>query len=420
MRLLLISVGTRGDIEPFIAIGEILAKNGHKIYYAFPAQLCYLVQDKTNCFPLTKDFIEMIESPEGRSVMTGEGGFLKRVSNFYKVYKKGMQINKTLVEEQKQLCGEIKPDRIIYHPKCSYPIVYGIQNNKKNIMASPVPYILHTHDEHPALGFGSSKWIWWNRLSYRIGNIGIVKALKMSTTSIEGYKKITSQQIINHLRAERFVYLVSPNLYNGPTNPPAWVKVLGFHEKASQNDWAPDEKLWAFLNSHRKVLMLTFGSMINTRPEYTTRVFLEIFSRLQIPAIVIFGFGGLVVPEDFKDNPFFYFTQQLPYHKVLPKIYAVIHHGGAGTTQSGLRYGCATLIIPHLIDQFMWNQMMFDLGVGPKGIAIKDISVEKLLPLVQGLWEHPTYKEKAKVLSIKMKNEDLKEDLYQFLTQSFT
>jgi sterol 3beta-glucosyltransferase len=159
--------------------------------------------------------------------------------------------------------------------------------------------------------------------------------------------------------------------------------------------------------------------MINARPAFTTKVFLEVFTRLKIPAIVVTGFGGLISLSDVKENPQFYFSEQVPFSQILSKVYGIIHHGGAGTTQSGLRYGCATLIIPHLIDQFMWNQMMFDLGVGPKGIAIKDISVEKLLPLVQGLWENPIYKEKAKVLSIKMKNEDLKEDLYQFLTQSF-
>ena len=61
-----------------------------------------------------------------------------------------------------------------------------------------------------------------------------------------------------------------------------------------------------------------------------------------------------------------------------PKIYAVIHHGGSGTTHQGLKYGCATMIIPHIIDQFVWNKIIYNIGAGPKGIKVDKITTKNL------------------------------------------
>jgi UDP:flavonoid glycosyltransferase YjiC (YdhE family) len=419
MRFLLISVGSRGDIEPFIAMGELLTKREHEVYFAFPDQLCYLVPDPSKCYPLSKDFIELIESAEGRSVMTGDGTFLRRITNFYRVYKKGMQVNKKLVVEQKQCIEDINPDRIVYHPKCSYPILYGMLNRKKNIMVSPVPFIVHPHKDHPNLGFGRSNLKWWNSFSYRLGNLGMAKALKMAIGSINNDKKISSKSIIHHVEEEPFIYLVSPTMYQGPSNMSDRIQVLGFQERALQNEWKPDEKLLSFFKKHPKVLLLTFGSMINTRAAATTLIFLEVFAKFKIPAIIVTGFGGLTEQKDYKENPLFYFTGQLPFSIVFPEVYAVIHHGGAGTTQSALKHGCASLIIPHLIDQFMWNEMIAAKGAGPKGVSIKKLSKENLEPLVKDLWEYPLYKKNAIALSAKMKQEHLEEALYHFLSRSF-
>jgi sterol 3beta-glucosyltransferase len=154
MHFLLIAIGTRGDIEPFIAMGELLESRGHQVVYSFPEQLCALLPHNAIRFPLSKSFIEMVDSPEGRTVMTGEGGLLKRLKSFFNLYKWGMQVNKILVKEQQQVIEEFCPDRIIYHPKSTYPLIYGMLKGKRNIIASPVPYVVHTHDEHAHLGFG--------------------------------------------------------------------------------------------------------------------------------------------------------------------------------------------------------------------------------------------------------------------------
>jgi len=107
-----------------------------------------------------------------------------------------------------------------------------------------------------------------------------------------------------------------------------------------------------------------------------------------------------------------YFVSQIPYEWIFPKMYAVIHHGGSGTTHLGIKYGCATMIIPHIVDQFVWDRMISDLGVGPKGIKISKINVENLEPKIMELLNNRCFKEKSEEIGNQMKKEDFKDELY--------
>ena len=97
------------------------------------------------------------------------------------------------------------------------------------------------------------------------------------------------------------------------------------------------------------------------------------------PAIINTADGGLIKPDKF-NSELIYFVSQIPYNWIFPKMYAVIHHGGAGTTHLAIKYGCAAMIIPHIVDQFVWDKMISDLGVGPKGIKINRINSKKPRP----------------------------------------
>ena len=80
MKILLLSIGTRGDMEPFLAIGELLAGKGHEIVCAFPEQFRSLAGDSGFRFlSLGTEFIEMLESPEGKSAMGGSAHRMEKV-----------------------------------------------------------------------------------------------------------------------------------------------------------------------------------------------------------------------------------------------------------------------------------------------------------------------------------------------------
>lgn len=94
-------------------------------------------------------------------------------------------------------------------------------------------------------------------------------------------------------------------------------------------------------------------------------------------------------------------------------MYAIVHHGGSGTTHMAMKYGCASLIVPHIIDQFMWNDLLSKKGAGPKGPSISKMSMATLENKIVDLWNNPSYKTKAEEIAQEMSKEDFREEVYR-------
>lgn len=411
MKIILISIGTRGDMEPFLAIGEILKGKGHQVIYAFPEQFRNLIEDSNQEFAsLGTKFIEMLESDVGKAAMGGGGsGFKKFLANI-KLARIGMAINKELVNRQYELIESENPDRIVYNGKVMYPIIWGLNNRGKNILICPLPY-MHYVKNNTHVAFNSNFGPFLNRLTYSLANFGLVTTVMITKRWLKIREKITRKQIKNALLADKAIYTISPSLFSRPDYWGENLKVLGFHERNKTINWQPDKALKDFLEKHRQILLITFGSMTNPEPEEKTKIMVDILERNKIPAIINTASGGLVKPERF-DPELIHFVSQIPYDWIFPGIYSVIHHGGSGTTHLALKYGCATMIIPHIIDQFVWNKIIYKIGAGPKGIKIGKITTKNLEPKILELVNNSSFKEKAEQVAGQMGKENFREELY--------
>ncbi|MFX0558205.1 glycosyltransferase [Maribacter sp. CXY002] len=111
------------------------------------------------------------------------------------------------------------------------------------------------------------------------------------------------------------------------------------------------------------------------------------------------------------------FVNRIPYDWVFPKLYAVIHHGGSGTTHTAIKYGCASMIIPHIIDQYVWNKIVFQKGLGPLGIDVSEISVKNLEPKIMDLYTNTWYKENAEKTGLEIRNESFRTQMYNLIVE---
>jgi sterol 3beta-glucosyltransferase len=415
LKILLISIGTRGDIEPFLAIGQLLQKKGHEIIFSFPEQHAELVPKYVKFFPLSAKFIELIESDEGKLMMGGKMGLIPKIKALFKLYKEGNAINKLLVKQQYEIIKKENPDRIIHNSKCNYPLVWSIENSRKSVMISPVPYFMYYVEGNAHIGFNGNYGKLINGLTYWLANFGLVKMIKDATNQIPTKISLSKSKIKKAMFSENLIFTISPTLFPKPKYWPKNVQVLGYHEQTETINWEPTTELISFLENNKKVLFLSFGSMVNPNPERTSRLLLEVLNKLQIPTVVNTASGGIIKLSEFANNELFHFVTSIPYKWIFKRTYGVIHHGGSGTTHMGLENGCATLIIPHIIDQFGWNSMIEDIGVGPKGPSIGKLSKKKIEPLLIDLVTKESYKSKAKKISDKMNSENLKEELYEFI-----
>ncbi len=416
MKIILISIGTRGDMEPFLAIGEILKEKGHRVICAFPEQFRNLARDSAMEFAsLGTQFIRMLDSDIGKAALGGSGsGFKKFLANV-KLAVKQKEINKELVKKQYDLIEGENPDIIIYNGKAIYPVIWGLDHPGKSILVSPVPYIHYVKD-HTHIAFNSNYGETLNKLTFSLVSFGMIVTVMITAKWLRLKRKISRKQIKDALWSTKTIYTISPSLFARPDSWNENIKVLGYQRRNKDEKRHSDQELNDFLKKHDRVLFITFGSMTNPDPMEKTGIIVKILERNKIPAIINTASGGLVKPQKF-DSEWVYFVSQISYDRILPKIYGVIHHGGSGTTHMALKYGCATMIIPHIIDQFVWDKMVCEMGVGPKGIKISRISVKNLEPKILDLLNNPSYKTNARRVAARMEKENFKEEIYKSIIE---
>ena len=420
MKIILISIGTQGDMEPFLAIGQMLQNRRHQVICVFPEQFRELAEESNlDFFSLGREYIDMLDSDLGKAVFGGSGSRLKKIIANIKLAGASTKINKELLIKQYELIESHKPDRIIYNGKAIYPIIWGLYNRGKAVLISPVPYVHYVRD-HTHLAFNSNFGLFFNKLTYSLANFGLITTVKISAKWLNLKNKITRKQIKDALLSNKAVYTISPTLFHRPDYWKKNIQVLGYHERNKSVNWQTDKGLNDFLERHKnnKILFITFGSMTNPKPEEKTEIILDILERNEIPAVINTAAGGLIKPDKYEfDSERIYFVSSIPYEWIFPKMYGVVHHGGSGTTHTALKYGCASMIIPHILDQFVWNKIIYEKELGPKGIRINKISLKKLEPKILELMNNTSFKKNAEKIAGQMKKEDFREELYNFIVE---
>jgi UDP:flavonoid glycosyltransferase YjiC (YdhE family) len=411
MKIILTAIGTQGDIEPFLAVGKILKEKGHQVICAFSEQFRELTESNELEFAsLGSKLFDLHNSDAGKIAMGGGKG-LKKTFAFIKLAKKQTGPNKEKETKLYELIKQERPDRVLYNSKTIYPIIWEYKNSGKTTFLSPFPY-LHYVKGHSLLVFGKNYGDFFNKLTFKLYDFGAATAALTTKKWLHIQDKIKRTELKKIVRNRKFIYTISPRLFPRPDYWESNIKVLGHHAVMKETDWKPKKELTEFIDKNEKILFITFGSMTNPEPERKTKIILEILERNKIATIINTASGGLVKPGNF-NSELIYFVSQIPYDWVFPKMYAVIHHGGSGTTHLALKYGCATLIIPHFIDQFIWDEIISELGLGPKGIKISRITNKNLEPKVLELLNNKSFKERSERIGNQLGKEDYKEELYK-------
>ncbi|MBT4408362.1 MAG: glycosyltransferase family 1 protein [Bacteroidetes bacterium] len=415
MKIILTSIGTQGDIEPFLAIGKILKEKGHHVICAFSEKFRELTESCDIEFAsLGRKNDDSLENDATRTVIGGSG--IKKLFAYIKLMRLAQSQKVPQEKELKlyELVKQEKPDRIVYHSKNVYPLIWEYKNRGKTIFVCPFAYF-HYIKGHTFF-FGKNYGELFNKLTFKLSDFGVVTATMAAKKWLQIKDITTRRELKNIIHSRKFIYTISPSVFPRPGYWESNIKVLGHQELKRKTDWKPEKKLTEFIEKHEKILFITFGSMPNPEPKQKTKIILEILERNKIPAIINTASGGLVKPDKF-NSELIYFVSQISYYWIFPKMYAVIQHGGAGTTHLAIKYACATMIIPHFMDQFVWDRITFDLGVGPKGVKISKITNKNLEPKVLELLNNKSFKEKSAKIANQMKKEDFKDEVYKTIIE---
>ena len=411
MRILLLSVGTRGDMEPFAGVGVMLKGRGHEVICAFPDQYAHVAEESGLHFvSLGSEILEASFTEDEKEAVSGKGR--ARYAAQKKTNENKMAAFVPFRARQRQVMDEVKPDLVVYHMLCVYALLYGMKTNTRTMRFMMQPCVLHEVRHMPHMLFSLKFPV---RLSYRIARRFMVDRLvQLTKETLDGI--FTKDEIEGRLMAEPAFYNMSPSLFPQPDYWPRGQKVAGFWDRNKIKDWTPPQELVDFIGRHEKILFITLGSIPSKDPEGLSRMLVDILQEENIPAIINESGGSLVRVFPCNQEQIL-FVDSVPYEWIFPRMYATLHHGGSGTTHSSLRGGCATMAIPHSADQPHIDRMIRDVGAGPRGIHIRKLTRSRLKARIIDLYTNPRYKEVAARIGRQMAGEDYADELYDYIME---
>lgn len=168
-------------------------------------------------------------------------------------------------------------------------------------------------------------------------------------------------------------------------------------------DWQPPAALEDFLETGPLPVYVGFGSMPSQRPEDAAAMVVEALQRNGLRGVLYGGWGGLR-PEDLPEQ--IYVTGPVPHNWLFPRMAAIVHHGGAGTTAAGLWAGVPNIVTPFFGDQPFWGRQVHALGVGPQPIPRSKLTVDNLSEALHTVTTDTQLRERAAALGQRIRAED--------------
>jgi sterol 3beta-glucosyltransferase len=246
---------------------------------------------------------------------------------------------------------------------------------------------------------------WW---SFRIANqlfISLIKpVVNECRREILGLKPLPAS-FYRQLDVSQLpiVYGFSSNLLPRPSDWGDWLHVSGHWFLDEQSEWRPPDDLVRFLEAGKPPVYVGFGSMIDKQIRRATPIVLKALQRTNRRGSLLGGWGDLGkgdLPETVLR------IDSVPHDWLFGKVSAVVHHGGAGTTATGLRYSRPTVIVPFFADQPFWGERVHRLGAGPRPIPFSRLSVENLTQAIDRSVSDLDMRRKAAELGEKLQHED--------------
>lgn len=362
MKIAILTLGTRGDVQPYAVLGKALRNKGHQVTLATAKNFEVLVRSYGIEFsPIEADFQQILNTEEGKKMMKGNPFAVKRNLNtwIYPLIKNSLLEFYALAKES---------DLVLYHVK-TLADSFADQFPNKMIRANVLPITEETKEfANPAFsGLPIPKFL--NRLTYKFSNLSLKllsKPISEFRTAVNLPKKLKIQKV-------KDIYGISAHFLPTPKDFPNDSRFTGFWFDESSTELNND--LLDFIKAGDEPILLTFGSMpFKSKIDLQTSI-IKATMEFNIRIIVVKGWG-LEQTEHLEKNPNIKVITSAPYDKLFPLTKAVIHHGGIGTTAECLRAGKPFFICPILYpigDQNFWGQLAYK-----KGIAVKPIPLHKL------------------------------------------
>ncbi|KAI2737066.1 CAZyme family GT1 [Penicillium roqueforti] len=430
LNLVIQVIGSRGDIQPFVALGKELKAHGHRVRLATHLAFRQFVLDTG------LEFFNIGGDPEElMAYMVKNPGLLP---GFKAIRSGDIQRRRREMKEIFNGCWKScfeKGDGTYLHQIKEDPFSKTVDYRQRPFVADAIianpPSLAHIHCAqrlgiplhiiftmpwsptqsfpHPLANVHrrNCKPTIANFVSYNIVDMmvweglgDILNTLRRNTLALQPLDTMTAPSILHRLHVPH-TYMWSPSLL---PKPPDWadnIDVCGFGFLLSETSYTPPTEIAAFLDAGPKPIYIGFGSIVVDNANKLTKTIFEAVKNSGQRALISKGWGNLGADE-VPDN--ILMIGNCPHDWLFGQVSCVIHHGGAGTTAAGLALGRPTIIVPFFGDQQFWGNIVARAGAGPAPIPHKILNVQNLSSAIAKALE-PSTLERAQTIALKMQEE---------------
>jgi sterol 3beta-glucosyltransferase len=402
MIISIVTGGSRGDVQPYIALGKGLREAGHQVKLIASQDFETLVTDADLAFCSTGFSVEsVIQGDDWRKIIEN-GNFL--------------QITARMQKEMRNYArnlAEILPD-LIYGTdwmitgvagfggafsvaeKVNIPVIqaYVFPLTPTREYASPLTPQLPLGSFLNPPSFRAMQQMLWQ----------ITRSTDAETRRILGMEKASFWGPFQKLHRQRvpIIYGYSRHVVPKPADWDAHHHVTGYWFLDEAAGWAPPPEFVEFLNNGEAPVYIGFGSMINKNPGQVIETVIEALAISKQRGVLASGWDGMH-QADLPGNVCL--ISSMPHSWLFPRMKVVVHHGGAGTTAAGLRAGVPSIIVPFMGDQAFWGHRIATLGVAPKPIPRKHLTAQRLALAIEQAISDTDMRQKASDMSRKIQDE---------------
>ncbi len=403
MQITILAMGSRGDVQPYLALGRGLQKAGHTVRVATAPNFEPFVREHALDFaPMGGDFRALMDSEATRRVLDKSNPihFLRDQGVAFR------QAFERFAYDSVAVCAGA--DAIIFSTvavpgfgvaeKMRVPSFWAPLTPMSRTRAFP-SFFLSRRDWGGTLNWVShlaeEQLVWQPFRQF-------VNQWRRETLGIPPFPFTGPFGLIERTRLPT-LYGYSPAVLPKPSDWGDWIHVTGYWFLDHSADWQPPAVLADFIQSGPPPVYIGFGSMNNRQPEEVTRLVLEALALSHQRGILATGWGGLG-DVDLPETVFK--IDAIPHDWLFPRMAAVVHHGGAGTTGAGLRAGVPSIVVPFTVDQPFWAHRVHTLGVGPKPIPRNQLTAEQLAAAITQAVGNQDLCQRAAALGARIRAED--------------
>lgn len=450
-RITILTVGSRGDVQPFVALGIELQKLGnivriatHEIFRSF------IESHNLEFYPLRGDPTELIQLCVNNNIMTlnfvqeGMSKFSAFIDN--------------LLEDCLQAC--LNTDIIIATPSsmAGYHIAEMLQIPFFSAFTMPLTRTSNFPCVFSGPGYFQNNV--YNYISHVLTEevlwvpiMGKINEWRSNKLGLPPCNFLSGPQSLIHESNVPTLYCFSSYVCPRPSDWPDNVQITGYwfldsvdssfskdsknHKEQSENlssesknpinniatvphnsvtSWSPPEDLIRFLSVDAPIIYIGFGSMIIPDIEAMSQLIADSVNYYGHRAIVCSGWGKLCANIS---DPNIYVCDNIPHSWLFDHVAAVCHHGGAGTIAAGLRAGKPTLVISFFGDQRFWGEKIEEMGIG-KTIPHYQVTKKWLGTAIHNILTCESYTSSAKYIGKKIQEEDGIKNATDFIVSNWS